>query len=481
MGGLASSFSLLFRRSPASLVNMQFLLILAVVAALLISEGCPNQPVSGAGYRLLIAVAGMLLVALFAMVASGVTARRIRSDFGRRFVAMRRFKGLRRLHVVLWLSVVVGILFWLDWGRLVRFNWHLDRAFLLDDLLILTPVLLPMVLSWAAFYEVDHALQMGTGSREGGAAGRWQYLGVHLRHYLGILMLPVLGLLALQDGAELIRPGILQSRYGSLVYGPPIVVLFILFPVLLRHIWNTWPLIEGPLRDRLESAADRVGFSVREILVWHTGCLVINAAVAGFIRPLRYVFLTDGLLTQLTDEEIEVVFGHELGHVRHHHMTLRIMAMIAPISSWILLRGAFPQGGEIIQEFFRASGVAMQLPAGMITLALVALYVLLVFGFYSRMLESQADLFGCRVLASDSPELARQTFISALEKLATAGGIDRNARSWQHASIARRVDFLDRLAADPNCELRFQRQVRAMNFLTVALVLSPLIHRMLSA
>jgi STE24 endopeptidase len=460
---------------------MQFLLILAVVAALVISEGCPNQPVSGAGYRLLITVAGMLLVALFALVASGVTARRIRRDFGRRFVALRQFTGLRRLHAVLWLSVVGGILFWLDWAQLVRFNWHLDRAFLLDDLLILTPVLLPMVLSWAAFYEVDHALQTGAGGRAAEAAGRGQYLGVHLRHYLGILMLPVLGLLALQDGAELAAPGILESRYGSLIYAPPIIALFVLFPVLIRHVWNTWPLIEGPLRERLESAADRVGFQVREILVWHTGCLVVNAAVAGFIRPLRYVFLTDGLLTQLTDEEIEVVFGHELGHVRHHHMALRVLAMIVPVSLWILLRRAFPDGGPMIEDLLQTGGAAMQLPAGMITLALVALYVLVVFGFYSRMLESQADLFGCRVLASDSPDLARRTFISALEKLGAAGGVDRKARSWQHASIARRVDFLNRLAADPSGELRFQRRVRAMNLLTTALVISPLVHALLSA
>ena len=420
---------------------MQFLFILAVVAALVISEGCPDQPVPGAGYRLLIATAGMVLVAAFAMVVSGVTARRIRRDFTRRFVVMRLFRVLRRVHVVLWLIVVGGILCWLDWAQLVRFNWNLDRAFLLDDLLILAPILLPMVVSWAAFYEVDHALRVGSNGRQGEADSRCQYLGVHLRHYLGVLMLPVLGLLALQDGAELISPGILDSRYGGLVYGPPILVLFVLFPVLLRNVWNTWPLIEGPLRDRLESAADRVGFSVREILVWHTGCMVMNAAVAGFVRPMRYVFLTDGLLTQLTDEQIEVVFGHELGHVRHHHMAFRVLAMIAPVSLWILVRRAFPAGGALIEQQFQAGSVAMQLPAGMITLALVALYVLIVFGCYSRMLESQADLFGCRVLASGSPDRARQTFISALEKLATAGGIDRNARSWQHASIARRGRF----------------------------------------
>ncbi len=460
---------------------MQFLLILAVVAALVISEGCPDQPVAGAGFRLLIASAGMILVAAFAMVVSGVTARRIRRDFGRRFVAMRRFAGLRRVHAVLWLTVAGGILCWLDWAQVVRFNWHLDRAFLLDDLLILAPVLLPMVLSWAAFYEVDHALSDGSRGQSVEANTRRQYLGVHLRHYLGILMLPVLGLLALQDGAELISPGILDSRYGSLVYGPPIIAMFVLFPVLLRNVWNTWPLIEGPLRDRLESTADRAGFGVREILVWHTGCMIMNAAVAGFVRPLRYVFLTDGLLTQLTDEEIEVVFGHELGHVRHHHMAFRVMAMIAPVSLWVLIRRAFPESGAVVEELFQAGGVAMQLPAGMITLALVAIYVLIVFGSYSRMLESQADLFGCRVLASGSADQARGTFISALEKLAAASGIDRNARSWQHSSIARRVDFLNRLGIASESELGFQRQVRAMNILMTVIVISPLAHALLSA
>jgi Zn-dependent protease with chaperone function len=111
---------------------------------------------------------------------------------------------------------------------------------------------------------------------------------------------------------------------------------------------------------------------------------------------------------------------------------------------------------------------------GLMILAAMAVYVLLVFGAYSRMLEGQADLFGCRALAADRSTPPVETFISALEKLAIAGGIDRNAPSWQHASIARRISFLHRVASDPRYEESFQRRLRWAGSLIIAVVVSPL-------
>ncbi|HUT88974.1 MAG TPA: M48 family metallopeptidase [Thermoguttaceae bacterium] len=460
---------------------MQLVLVLAILAALVIADGCPSEPVSGAGFRLGLALAGMTLVALAAAGFSGWIAGRLRRDFQRRDVWLPLFRNLRRVHAVLWLAVAGGIFYWLDWARLVRFNWHLDHTILLDEVAILAPLLLPMVLSWAAFYEVDRAVRIGLAGADGPAlklSSRREYLMVHLRHYLGILLLPVLGLLAVQDTAELLAPGILDSAYAPAVYAPPIVVLFVWFPSLLRRVWKTRPLDPGPLRIRLEAAAGRAGFRAREILVWETEGRLLNAAVAGLVPQVRYVFLTDGLLARLDDDEIEAVFGHEIGHVRHHHLLLRVLAMIAPVSLWLLAGQALPDALGRAENWL--SGVpGTQVPAGLLMLGAMALYALVAFGGYSRLLESQADLFGCRTLDGDGHRGAVETYCSALEKLAACGGIDRRTATWQHASVARRVELLGRIADDPEHGRRFQRRVDLLGGLLVAIVLSPVAYHLL--
>ena len=454
---------------------MHFLLILAVLAALVIAENAPGEPVSAPAFRLLLAIAGMLLVPLVAAVASLWLADRLRQGEHHRPVVLRWLTAVRKLHAGLWLTVAAIILYGLGWPRLVHGNWHLRHAFLLDRLLILTPVLLPVILSWAAFYEVDRELRRSGADQPDaeGAATRGQYLATHLRHYLGLLLVPVFGLLAIQDTAESVIPGFRQTGLATAL---PLVVLplwLVLFPALLRSIWTTRPLPAGPLRVRLEQIAQRAGFRAREILVWHTNCMFVNAAVAGFLPRLRYVFLSDGLLELLGEEEVGAVFGHEIGHLRHRHLLLRILAMLAPVSLWLLVCQIAPGIPARVEELLIHGDGSFAARLGIIALMAMASYVLLVFGPYCRLLEGQADLFGCRSLAWESSPQPFETFISALETLALVSGIDRNARSWQHASIARRVEFLKRVAEDPDYEVEFQRRVRWSSALIVAVVVSP--------
>ena len=457
---------------------MQLALILAVLAAVAGTQDVLAEPVRGAGYRLGIALGGMTLVALFAAVASGVTAVGIRRDVRSRLILLRRYRIFRIAHLVLWLATAGLILWGLDWARLVRFNWRLDRVFLLDDILIMAPVVLPIVASWAAFYDVERALRLaadGPGVPAAPMATRRQYLGVHVRHYLGVLLLPLLGLLAAQDAAELWMPGVSESDYALAIYGPSFLLLFLFFPLLLRYLWQTEPLAPGSLRDRLESAAVRSRLAVRRILVWKTGGLLINAAVAGAVAPLRYVFITDGLVARLDEDEIEAVFGHELGHVWHRHLLFRILAMAVPLSLWLLIGQLAPDAARRIGEWFSHAGIGLQVPMGLATVAALGAYMFLVFGFYSRLLEHQADLFACRVAAPGACEQAREAFISALEKLALSGGGGRRAGGWQHASIARRVSFLRRATDDPRNAQRLHRCIRLLNVAMVALVLSPIV------
>ncbi len=455
---------------------MHFLLVMAVLAALVVADNCPSEPVSGVAYRVAAAVLGMVLVALFAGAASTAMARCLRRGHLDREQIAKRFCRIRRTHVALWLVMAGAILYGLDWAQMVRFNWHLDHIVLLDDLLVLTPVILPLVLSWGAFYEVERALQLtasaGTVQRP---TTRLQYLLLHLRHYLGVLLVPVLGLLTVQDIAQWIMPGVLRGPYAAVVYAPPLALMVAMFPTMLRRTWITSPLAAGPLRQRLEAAARRWGFRAREILVWHTDDMVVNAAVAGFLPRLRYVFLTDALLTRLSPEEIEAVFGHEVGHIHHRHLLFRVMAMLAPVGLWLLLQSFWPDVAQRVEETLLYGGFGFQAPVGLMALCGLGLYVLVVFGAYSRILEAQADLFGYRVIDSAMPAESAETFVAALEKLASANGINRATTSWQHASVAQRVNLVRRAAADPRYERRFHRRVRLLNWAVLAVVVGPVL------
>jgi len=455
---------------------MYLLLTLATLAALVLSENSPAEPVTAGGYRLLLSLAGMALVPLTAAVASAWLAGQLRQEGRRRRAAVARLlKLVRGLHAGLWLAVAAGILYGFQWPQLVRVNWRLDHAFLLDEILILTPVLLPIVLSWAAFYRIERAVQSnaGAGCPAGPVVTGCQYLSFQVRHCMGVLLVPVVGLLAIRDGAELLLPGFRGSALAGGVYLATIVALILFFPVLLRYVWRTQPLAAGPLRARLEVVARRAGFRAREILVWNTNHLAVNAAVAGLLPHLRYVFLTDGLLEHLNDEKVEAVFGHEIGHLRHRHLLLRLSALVAPVSLWLLLGQLFPWVRERFGELASSLGGSGQVHVALVAVMGLASYMLLVFGPYCRLLERQADLFGCRMLAPEAESGPVETYVAALEGLATASGVDRDAPSWQHASIARRIEFLCRVGRDPEYEVHFQRRVRWLSALIVAAVFSP--------
>jgi STE24 endopeptidase len=456
---------------------MQFSLMVAVLAALVISENSPHQPVSEVGARLLLATAAMACVVAVAVVGSMRIARQLREN-PQEPRTLKKFRRLRHLHSLLWMAAAGAILFGLDWARLVRFNWHLDGLPLLDPLAVILPVILPLILSWAGFYEVDRALQENACSGEAESSApstRRQYVLLQLRHCLGLLLLPVLGLAAVQDVAEWLAPDLMQGNYALLIYAPPLVLLFAFFPMLLRYVWRTWPLGDGSLHERLQAAAHRAGFRCRKILVWHTNGTLVNAAVAGFLPPVRYVFLTDGLLAQLSDAEIEAVFGHEVGHVRHRHLLLRMVAMIAPVSFWLLVEQACPHVSERMEQLLVFGGLNTQIPMGLLMLGAMASYGMVVFGSYSRLLEGQADLFGCRTLEPRDGTPPVETFVSALEKLAASSGVDRHRASWQHASIARRVEFLYRATQDPHYERRFHRWVYLLSALLAAIAISPVL------
>src|SRR5262249_19404159 len=137
--------------------------------------------------------------------------------------------------------------------------------------------------------------------------------------------------------------------------------------------------------------------------------------------------------------------------------------MVFIVGSLFLLGGLWKSGAEWLKTFelpawFGApDGAAAWDTVGVwIILAVVAAYVLVVFGWLSRRCERQADIYGCKTATPAA-------FISALEKVADLNGISRERPGffswWQHSTIADRISFIRRMETDPALEPAFQRRL----------------------
>jgi STE24 endopeptidase len=448
--------------------------MLAVVAVFWTAGTSQGQDaLPDAAERFALVIAAVVVIAMLAWALAQTACSKLCHDPATRRAALRRYRRARKLHLVLLLLFFAWALYGLEWARLVRVNWGLERAVLLDELAILAPLLVPLALSWAAFYEVDLAVRRLVAQISGRRLPLWsrlQYVDHHFRHSLGLVLVPVLFICAVIDllslhflSAEAETAGAMLAL-GAIVCG---------FPVLLRLLWKAKPLPPGRLRHRLERISRRAGFRARDILVWDTRDTVANAAVVGFFAPLRYVMLSDGLVKHFSESQIEAVFGHEIGHIKHRHVPLRLVCLL-PLCA---LASLVPD--EMLPHWQQWNG---WLPLAACQLAVLGAYLIVVFGYFSRRLERQADLFACRVNSCGQPDcsahaepeapdaipelplvlcpMSIRTFTGMLEKLADFNGMSRNAPSWQHFSIARRIGFLESLLGNPAGEAQFQRTLR---------------------
>src|SRR5262249_16529513 len=144
--------------------------------------------------------------------------------------------------------------------------------------------------------------------------GRWGYVSFQARQNLALIVAPVLFLICAQGLFRQFPDIFADDTLQLLLIAPVGIAVVIMMPWLLRLFLKLRPLAPGELRDRLEAAARRVNCRCTNILVWNTRLGVANAMVVGLTPWLRYILLSDRLLQEMTPDEIEAVFGHEVGH-----------------------------------------------------------------------------------------------------------------------------------------------------------------------
>jgi Zn-dependent protease with chaperone function len=295
--------------------------------------------------------------------------------------------------------------------------------------------------------------------------------------------------MVVSQGLMRVRPELFAGAWVLVVPLGLVGAALVLAPWPLRLILGAHPLPPGPIRARLEAAAGRLRFRYTDILLWDTRGGMANAMVTGPLPWLRYVFLSDRLLEALAPDEVEAVFGHEVGHVRHGHLLYYALFLALSLTALGLLwsLGADLVGGAAAPPPAAAAEADTPADGGeaweaVPQLLLAGAYVFFVFGFLSRRCERQADVYGCRAVScpaaacaghASAAELAAagrglcptgiRTFIGALDRVAAVNGISRRRPGWVHAwlhgTIGRRIEFLERVIADRRVEGRFQRRL----------------------
>ena len=266
-----------------------------------------------------------------------------------------------------------------------------------------------------------------------------------------LLLLPIPGL------AEALR-----SSWGDLIlFALFLVFLVLVFPPLVRTLWGCTPLPPGPLRDRLQAFCRAQRFEA-EIVVWPLfEGQALTAGIMGIVPGLRYLLVTPALLGTLNEEELDSVLAHEIGHVKHHHVLLYVMLFLG----FSLLAGAvaktLPHLILSCDLFYRLLSHLSVAPdrlrdilAGLPLLLLLLIYFRLVFGYFVRNFERQADAHVFRVMATGWP------LVHAFERIILSGGGSRKEKSWHHFGIGERIDFLQRCEHDRGLIDRHGRRLR---------------------
>ncbi|MDR2392411.1 MAG: M48 family metalloprotease [Planctomycetota bacterium] len=338
----------------------------------------------------------------------------------RRRLAVWADIGLRMLLVAVYAESLESSTF--PWSLAAALGLGASPAAFLFQLSGILPFVLFFVIAWFPMYGLHREVAPGNWTRPS--------FQIHqIRSHL-VLLIGWLPFALLTDWLS-----------GILIAIPILLFLSIwTFPFLLARIWGCRRLADSDVLGQVARLEKEAGVGFSRVYLWEPGGGQIqNAAAVGIFRPFRYLFLTPALLRDLNGPELEAVVLHELGHVKHRHLLFYFFSSLAGVNASVIAAAIAPLAGP--GERFAV--VAL----------LILIYFRLIFGWLSRNMERQADLFALETSGS------ARNIANALEKLALAAGHIRLASSWHHSGIAERVRFLHVAERNPQIALRHNRRV----------------------
>ena len=228
---------------------------------------------------------------------------------------------------------------------------------------------------------------------------------------------------------------------AAAIFASVMVGLVQLAPVVLLPMFYSFKPLERPaLVDRLTRLAERARTRIAGVYEWALSAHTkkANAALAGMGRTRR-ILLSDTLLADYSDDEIEVVLAHELSHHVHHDLWRGVALQT------VLLFVGFFLSAQALNAFSDALEFrGLDDPVGLVLLMLVGGVCSFVFlpvaNAMSRAHERRADRYAL--------ETTRQpgAFISAMKRLSQQNLAEENPSAlvqilfYSHPPIRERIE-----------------------------------------
>jgi STE24 endopeptidase len=356
----------------------------------------------------------------------------------RRYNRIKRWLGMTDAVIGFLLLVVLLVTGWT--GRLRDWSYHLggQHYFLAVFLYVLMFSLIMKVLSAPLDYfgfRLEHRYNLSNQK-----VGGWLW-----DELKGWILGLVLGAIFVEVIYAIIR--IAPQRWWMIAWAV-FVGLFLLMAqlapvVLLPLFYKFEPLNNDELRDRLTRLGERAGTRVRGVYEWKLSekSKKANAALTG-LGGTRRIILADTLLQNYSDDEIEAVLAHELGHHVRRHILKGILMQVGitffgfwltnQVLRFALARDWFPTLDPRLYDF-------ANLPLIILVATVLGFLLMPAMNALSRKHEREADLYAWENIRAIGP------FVTAMQKLADQNLSERTPSrfvEWffeSHPSIGKRV------------------------------------------
>lgn len=220
------------------------------------------------------------------------------------------------------------------------------------------------------------------------------------------------------------------------------VILANLAPVLLMPLFFKFVPLEEEHADlvgRLINLTEQAGTRVRGVYKFDMSrrTKAANAAITG-LGNTRRIILGDTLINEFTNDEIETVLAHELGHQVHRDIPIGILVESVITLGGLYLASLILEWGVAVFGFSTVSDIAA-MPLLAVVTGVYGLVTMPLGNAYSRRRERRADEYALNATGNGA------AYASALTRLANQNLAEADPEPWveillySHPALNKRI------------------------------------------